>query len=173
MEDELALRGIGSPNILVIGEGNLSWNVPPKRSALDRKYEKPLHQVRVLARRSRKLLPANDNHKKSAHAVYVVSDIEGKVTKIGRAHCPSSRLSRIQTGNPYELFLHRVFWVDRGRDAEELERRSHELAGPHGRLMGEWFACNVVQAHTIIAKALDEMNIDYVAITPSTNGIQA
>lgn len=129
MEGELALRGIGWPNILVIGDGNLNWNVPPKRSALDRKYENPLHDVRALARRSRKLLAVNDNIEKSAHAVYVVSDIEGKVTKIGRAHCPSSRLSRIQTGNPYELFLHRVFWVDQGRDAEELERRSHELAG--------------------------------------------
>ncbi|MCW8279875.1 GIY-YIG nuclease family protein [Agrobacterium sp. InxBP2] len=169
----MAVRGIGAPNILVIGDGNIKWQAPAQRSPLDRKYEDPLHDVRALARRSRKMLAVNDNIEKSAHAVYVVSDIEGKVTKIGRAYCPSSRLSRIQTGNPYELFLHRVFWVDRGRDAEELERRSHELAGSHGRLMGEWFACNVVQAHALIAKALDEMNIDYVAITPSTKGIQA
>lgn len=167
----MATKGIGAPNVLVIGEGNLNWNTLLQRSPLDRVYEHSLHDVRALARQSRKLLPANDNLQKSAHSVYVVSDIEGKVSKIGRAHCPSSRLSRIQTGNPYELFLHRVFWVDRGRDAEELERRSHELAGEHGRLMGEWFECNVVQAHALIAKALDEMNIDYVAITPSRKGI--
>ncbi|WP_146258640.1 GIY-YIG nuclease family protein [Agrobacterium rosae] len=169
----MAIRGIGVPNVLVIGDGNIKWEAPEQRSSLDRKYENPLHDVRVLARRSRKMLAANDNIEKSAHAVYVVSDIEGKVTKIGRAYCPSSRLSRIQTGNPYELFLHRVFWVDRGRDAEDLERRSHELAASCGRLMGEWFACNVVQAHTLIVKVLDEMNIDYVAITPSTKGIEA
>ena len=169
----MAVRGIGAANVLVIGDGNIKLGAPEQRSSLDRKYENRLHDVRALARRSRKLLAVNDNIEKSAHAVYVVSDIEGKVTKIGRAHCPSSRLSRIQTGNPYELFLHRVFWVDRGRDAEALERRSHELAGSHGRLMGEWFECNVVQAHTLIAKVLAEMNIDYVAITPSINGIQA
>ncbi len=169
----MAIRGIGAPNVLVIGDGNLKWDAPLERSSLDREYEKPLHDVRALARRSRTMLAANDNHEKSAHSVYVVSDIAGKVTKIGRAYCPSSRLSRIQTGNPYELFLHRVFWVDRGRDAEELERRSHELAASCGRLMGEWFACNVVQAHTLIAKVLDEMNIDYVAITPSMKGIQS
>lgn len=169
---KLAVRGIGDPNVLVIGDGNIKLGAPAQRSSLDRKYENALHDVRALARKSRRMLAANDNIENSAHAVYVVSDIEGKITKIGRAYCPSGRLSRIQTGNPCELFLHRVFWVDRGRDAQELERRSHELASSHGRLMGEWFACNVVQAHTLIAKVLDEMNIDYVAITPSTKGIE-
>lgn len=119
------------------------------------------------------MLAANDNEKNPAHAVYVVSDIKGEISKIGRAHCPSSRLSRIQTGNPEELFLHRVFWVDNGRLASEVERISHELAAPFGRLMGEWFCCKAHEAHSLIVSALEEMNIDYVALTPEIKGNSA
>lgn len=162
----MAKRGIGVPNIMVLGDGNIPWRVQPRRGGSDRTFEVPLHNVRKIARKSRKLLAANDNKPHPAHAVYVVSDVVGDVSKIGRAHCPSSRLSRIQTGNPEELFLHRVFWVDSGRVAQEVERIAHELAAPFGRMMGEWFCCKPHEAHSVIVEALDAMNIDYVAITP-------
>lgn len=162
----MAKRGIGNPNILVLGDGNIPWRCPRERSGLDRTFEEQLHNVRKIARKSRKTLASNDNNPHPAHAVYVVSDIQGNVSKIGRAHCPSSRLSRIQTGNPDELFLHRVFWVDGSASAASAERRAHELAAPFGRLMGEWFCCRPHEAHTIIIRALDELNVDYVAITP-------
>lgn len=117
------------------------------------------------------MLAANDNSPTSAHAVYVVSDIKGEVSKIGMAHCPSSRLSRIQTGSPEELFLHRVFWVDDRGYAAEVELIAHELATPLGRLMGEWFQCRVDQAHGFIVSAMEKMNIDFVAITPEVNHV--
>lgn len=87
----MAIRGIGAPNVLVIGDGNLRWDAPLERSSLDREYEKPLHDVRALARRSRTMLAANDNHEKSAHSVYVVSDTSDVRTALMRVFLPSTR----------------------------------------------------------------------------------
>lgn len=151
---------IGRPNILEFGGGN----AVPDAYGYD-----ALRGMARDARRTRRHLVANDNKPTSAHAVYVVSDSVGLICKIGKAHCPSRRLSTIQTGNPTELFLHRVFWFDDERSATEIERRSHEYANRVGRrLMGEWFECPVNHAHEIVVRAADEMNIDYAVFTPET-----
>lgn len=148
---------VGRPNILEFGSGN---TLPGEADG---------NSLRDLARestRARKLLADNDNKPTSAHAVYVISDIKGMICKIGRAQSPAKRLATVQTGNAYGVYLHRVFWVDDLRSAENVERRSHEIAR-HFRLQGEWFECPVNVAHTVILKALDEMNIDYAVFTPT------
>lgn len=101
-------------------------------------------------------------------AVYVIGLDNPSCVKIGRARSPTRRLAELQTGNPEQLFIHRVFWFEDNAAATRVELASHEYAAQeHYRLEGEWFDCIPYQAHKHIVSAADEFGLGYIEVTPS------
>jgi hypothetical protein len=65
--------------------------------------------------------------------VYFIQDGENGPVKIGLSNEPDKRISKLQTGNPRELFLRHVIPGDRA-----VENQLHKRFEP-ARIRGEWF----------------------------------
>ncbi|HEY9768560.1 MAG TPA: GIY-YIG nuclease family protein [Coleofasciculaceae cyanobacterium] len=70
--------------------------------------------------------------------VYFIHSEESNTIKIGRAKNVEKRLKSLQTANPYELKIIKMFKVKGGKAAQELEHDLHQKFD-HLRLSGEWF----------------------------------
>lgn len=77
--------------------------------------------------------------------VYVVES-QGRY-KIGMSTNVRSRISSLQTSNPYPITIVRVFWAD---NPEQLERQLHARFARR-RLVGEWFALTPGEVHFVKA----------------------
>lgn len=144
------------PKNIVLGEGNVStWN----RAKLDYVY--------ALAHQSKNHIPVESS------AVYVVGTMSPSCVKVGKADNPARRLAELQTGNPDVIHLHRVFWLDNPKIAEEIEARAHSLIALKGwrRLTGEWFECPPHVAHDAIIQATERASVGYFALTPCNEGM--
>ncbi|MBZ9943456.1 GIY-YIG nuclease family protein [Mesorhizobium sp. BR1-1-13] len=140
---------------VVLGEGNVStWS----RAKLDYLY--------ALAHESKEHLPESS-------AVYVVGTISPSCVKVGKADSPARRLTELQTGNPDVLHIHRVFWFDNSKIAEEIEAKSHAIIATKNwrRLTGEWFECPPHVAHDAIVQASEHTSVRYCALTPCDEGM--
>jgi len=72
--------------------------------------------------------------------LYVVcGDFPAPLSKIGISTCPHSRLSQLQTGSPYNLFIDRVWTFHSRNDALAVESDLHTIFSP-SHSIGEWFS---------------------------------
>lgn len=87
--------------------------------------------------------------------VYIVGSVYGKPLKIGVAKNPIWRLRSLQSGNPVQLFIHRVFWAKGGAEAAyEVEQTAHRQSSTNStRLVGEWFMLDLATASANIEMA--------------------
>lgn len=107
-------------------------------------------------------------------AVYVAGIDAPSCVKIGKARSPHRRLATLQTGNHDTLFLHRVFWLPDAEAATSVEGMAHEYAAEcHFRLEGEWFECIPYQAHNHVQQAVDDLGLDYCAMSPNAESTNA
>jgi hypothetical protein len=83
--------------------------------------------------------------------VYVVGFDEPNIVKIGSATCPTSRLSELQVGNPFELQLKALVSIYEGNPTS-VEFAAHRLAAEF-RIRGEWFELDAGDAVLCILKA--------------------
>lgn len=102
-----------------------------------------------------------------ADGVYVIGSVDPDYVKIGKAGSVISRLRSLQTGNPFKLYIHRIFKFERTIDTTKVEVWAHEDAGRlHGGGVGEWFRCGPVEAHNLIADICEKERIRCSVLTP-------
>ena len=82
----------------------------------------------------------------SKNYLYLIKVKGQEVYKIGISKSPVGRLSSLQTGCPYRLYLVYCLRVD---DAERLEAELHEHFQAK-RLFGEWFELSDEDVHKVI-----------------------
>lgn len=151
----------GVPNIFLVGAGNLEWDALPWADLSADEVttlSAPLVELHSWIDEATRALRGEARGGYYC-AIYVISDIYGRETKIGRAQAPTKRLAQLQTGNPRRLFVHRAFWIwcETSEDADYVERAAHGRAGAmFGRLEGEWFKCSPTEAHGVIEGVLTD-----------------
>lgn len=99
------------------------------------------------------------------HACYVIGWQNARPVKLGLATTPSFRLSELQVGNPYQLWVHYWVWLENRSQAEACEHATHRLLEEkYGRTKlarSEWFECNALQAYEMAQIACLQLSIDY------------
>ncbi|MDH2091109.1 GIY-YIG nuclease family protein [Rhizobium pusense] len=151
----------------VAGAGNIEW-VPPDFDNLTKDEEatlaRPLSKFHTMVLEAASLVTALKSPGAN-YTVYVISDIHGRISKIGKSADPLARLAQLQTGNPRRLYLHRVFWMS-AENADYAEREAHRVAAiKHDRMEGEWFRCTPSDAHKVVEGVISA-NFSYCAMTP-------
>lgn len=76
------------------------------------------------------------------HFVYFIFNEDSNAVKIGRATDLAKRMKALQTSSPTKLKLLKSVQVERGEDAQELERSLHKQFYEI-RLTGEWFRAEI------------------------------
>lgn len=161
------------PQEFLVGLGNPLWAPPAIDIHSPAEVDgiaRPLRIFRELVVQACETVGSADDGEIDECAVYIVSDVAGAVVKIGKAVNPIARLAQLQTGNPAELFVHRLFWMDR-KDADMIEIEAHTQASArYQRLQGEWFKCTVNEAHEVVEDAIfdNRRPSKYCAMTPLT-----
>lgn len=145
----------------IVGMGNIPWRVPdtPDMTPAEvRRICRPFFELHEMISEATQIVNS-DNTGKYGGAIYVISDIYGKSSKIGKATSPLERLSQLQTGNPSKLFIHRLFWIASAGEhwitqtaiVDRVEKDSHRAAeSKYDRLEGEWFNCSPSEAYDVI-----------------------
>lgn len=150
------------------GAGNAEWVVPAFENMSKAEVvtqSAPLVEFQMMLAEAIEVVE-REKSPAAECAVYVIADIYGRESKIGKAVNPLLRLAQLQTGNPRKLFVHRVFWSSQEL-ADAIERDSHRTAEMHfGRLEGEWFACTPSDAHDVIESVIGDFPISFCAMTP-------
>lgn len=101
---------------------------------------------------------------KDASYVYIVKcgEKQNSPIKIGMSNKPESRVSELQTGCPYRLYVVSKIPMPSRADAESLERYLHRKLKKY-RMSGEWF--DTRNMHGRLKKALSEyQNINGVCL---------
>lgn len=149
----------------IVGLGNIHWRPPetPDMSPAEvRTLCKPFNELHEMIAEATSIVNA-DKTGRYGGAIYVISDIYGHLTKIGKAMSPLDRLAQLQTGNPSKLFIHRVFWLANDGSrwltqaalVDRIERDSHRSAEVrYERLEGEWFRCSPSDAHDVVYEVI-------------------
>lgn len=81
--------------------------------------------------------------------LYVVGTVPDAPVKIGISDDPMRRLRGIQTGNPLKLQVFQVWAVTHPVPIEG----SVHIALAEQRMVGEWFGCSLMEAHSAITNA--------------------
>jgi len=90
--------------------------------------------------------------------VYIVKcDNDDSYRKIGMSGSALTRLSELQTSNPYELLLERIIETSSEDKARQLERHLHDVYSDQ-RVRGEWFDIDDVEKITLCAKEWIDLN---------------
>lgn len=111
---------------------------------------------------------APDTRVGTPHYIYVITDGTDFAVKVGFASNPKKRLEAIQTGNPRELWFHRLYETDTRANACLLERAVHlHLQGQ--ALMGEWFAATPEAADKQILDRAAAIHIQITLVEKAVN----
>lgn len=153
----LSAANDNAPKEHLVGAGNLPWVVGEHFGKLTNSEiftaSRPLRIMHEIVSQAVEMM-RTDTAAQGCGCVYVIGDVYGRECKIGKALDPVKRLAQLQTGNPNQLFLHRVFWLKRAQ-ADKVEMWSHQAAERlYVRLHGEWFQCSPDQAHLIILNSI-------------------
>lgn len=122
-------------------------------------------------------------------SVYIIAS-DGGWCKIGKARDPSTRVSQLATGHPFNLAVSHSFACKDDSEAYRVEQLAHVALADH-RMKGEWFAVSADVAKDVIeniispkstarlcaawqiavlAKAMSDLAVEQLVIATAMNG---
>lgn len=101
--------------------------------------------------------------------VYILGLEGANYVKVGISRSPGARVTSIQTGNPFTVYLDAVFGPFDKNVADRVEEISHRILSDVSA-RGEWFMTGLLTARAIVQRAIDiEKDPKWESLTEAAN----